>query len=76
MDSVAAPLVGMVAVRAPVVAPKSPSWATVTSTVSGASGAGVAVTVKLALAPSVIALPAVIDTRGAFADGSTLIETL
>ena len=44
--TVALPLVGMVTVREPVVAPKSPTWLTVTVTVSGADGAGLAVRVN------------------------------
>ena len=74
--TVTLPDVGMLTVCAPVVAPKSPTWPTVALTDSGALGAGLAVTVKLALPPSVTPLPAVIATRGAFADGLTLIVTL
>ena len=47
------PLVGTATVREPVATPKSPVWATVNDTLNGADGAGLAVTVKEASAPSV-----------------------
>ena len=72
--SVALPLVGTVTVREPVVAPYSPSWLTVTLTVRSASGAGLALTVKDAVPPSVTPLPAVTLTSGPAA--SSLSRTL
>ena len=71
----ALPLVGTVTVRAPVAAPKSPSWPTVKSTVSGADGAGTAETVKTASPPSVTPPPAetlISGTTGGAAFSSTV----
>ena len=56
--TVTLPLVGIVTIREPVVAPKSPVWDTVTLTDNGADGAGLAETVNVASAPSVIPTPA------------------
>ena len=73
--TVAVPLVGTATVREPVEAPKSPSWATVTLTWSGAAGAGSAVIVKLAAAPSVIPEPAVTLISGVAGGGSSSSDT-
>ena len=53
------PLVRIVIVLVPLAAPKSPLCITVTLTASGAVGAGSAVTVNIAVPPSVIPEPAV-----------------
>ena len=74
--TVALPLVGMLTVWAPVVAPKSPSWVTVTLTDSASLGAGVAVTVNVASPPSVTPLPAVTLISGVAGGGSSLSATL
>ena len=73
--TVTLPDVGMLTVWVPVVAPKSPTWPTVTLTDSGAVGAGLAVTVKLALPPSVTPPPAVILISGVAGGGSSLSAT-
>ncbi|MXX81570.1 MAG: hypothetical protein F4Y69_11175, partial [Chloroflexi bacterium] len=75
MVSVAIPLVGIVTVREPVVTPNSPCWLTVTLTESGELGAGLAVSVKLAFPPSVMAPPSVMLTTGVAGDGSSLSDT-
>ena len=65
-DSVALPEIGMVTVFEPV-APetaKSPLCLTVSATVSGAAGTGLAVIVKEAGLPSVTPAPAAIETSG------------
>ena len=72
----AVPLVGTATVREPSVAPQSPSWATVTLTWSGAAGAGSAVIVKLAAAPSVIPEPAVTLISGVAGGGSSSSATV
>ena len=72
--SVALPLVGIVTVREPVVTPKSPPAVTVTLTVSGADGAGVAESVKVTFPPSSPPAVPLMFTSGA--GGSSLSATL
>ena len=69
--TVALPPVPTLTVRVPVGAPKSPDCATVTLTVSGAVGAGLADTVNEASPPSVIPLPAVTLTSGTTTGGGS-----
>ena len=65
MVSVALPVVGMLTVCEPVVTPKSPLWATLTLTNRADAGTGLAVTVKVALPPSVMSFPAAMLISGA-----------
>ena len=74
--SVALPVVGMETVRFPVVTPYSPAAAIVTLTASGEAGAGLAVSVKTALPPSVTALPAETVTSGSGAPSSSRTVTV
>ena len=73
--TVALPDVGMLTVREPVLAPKSPTWPTVTLTVSSALGAGLAVTVNWASPPSVTSLPAMTLISGCVGGGSSSSDT-
>ncbi len=71
--NVTLPLVGIVTVREPVLAPKSPLWLTVTLTGRSADGDGLAVTVNSTLPPSVTLAPALMLTTGV--GGTSLSDT-
>ena len=73
--SVALPEVGIVTVCVPVVAPKSPLWVTLTVTSRLALGAGLALTVKTVLPPSVMAEPPEMLTTGSDGAGSSSSST-
>ena len=74
--SVAMPVVGMVTVCGPAAMPYAPVAATVTLTARSAAGAGLAVSVKVALPPSVTAFPADSVTAGVSGGGASSSRTV
>ncbi|MYL09796.1 MAG: hypothetical protein F4015_10080 [Acidimicrobiia bacterium] len=74
--SVAVPTVPTVTVCGPVETPKSPLWATVTSTDSDCAGAGLADTVNTASPPSVTPPPEVTLISGGAGTASVTVKRI